>query len=251
MLISSSKTVPLQLSANCDGTADFTDNPDEQTDSARPHRVRRQAFEKPECDRNKVTERSWLAKLFDWMRSDVGVIVIPVAVVVVICWLIAMFVTFCSKQGDSCCVAIWSCCGCCASRKREEDDDEDLPSSQEQVQASKIAPTPLKTSSLQQTQLSQQPQPESRPAPLQQETSTPPNQPKTDSKSPEHAEEPAKTSCTCCPFFSCCRKSSAEESAADEARNAHVESSSSVSSSSEEISSSSSTSIATVTFENG
>ena len=246
MFISSSKTVPLKLATDCDDTADFTNNIDEQTDSVRS-RIRRQSFEKPECDRNKLTERSWLAKLFDWMRSDIGVIVIPVSIVVIVCWLIAMFVTFCSKQGDRCCAAIWSCCGFCPSRKREDDEDTDIPSSQERLPLNKQAPTPRKTSSLQQTQLSQQPPPETRPAPVQQKTKASPKQPNTDSRAPK----PAKASSACCPIFSCCRKSSAEESPADDARNVHVESSPSESSTSEEFSSSSSTSIATVTFENG
>ena len=81
------------------------------------HRVKRQDIDKAECSsRKKVGDRSWLAKLSDWLQSDTGAIVIPVSAVVILCWIIASCVTFCAKPWDKCCGIIWSC-RCCSVPK--------------------------------------------------------------------------------------------------------------------------------------
>ena len=120
MFLSTSNNLPVRNNCSEDHTLDEPtperSAPPEMTSQGQ-HRVKRQDIDKAECSsRKKVGDRSWLAKLSDWLQSDTGAIVIPVSAVVILCWIIASCVTFCAKPWDKCCGVIWSC-RCCSAPK--------------------------------------------------------------------------------------------------------------------------------------
>lgn len=115
MCFSSSKTFPIQTN-DCNITSSA------QLPSP-SHRPKRQAFDKSECDKRRVADRSKLAEIMDWFRSDIAAIAVPLVAAVVICLILACFITFCWRQGDSCCAKLWCCCNYCQKEKKESDPD--------------------------------------------------------------------------------------------------------------------------------